>query len=142
MEEVDNLVPLPAAAERLGLHRATVNEMIHQGRIAAVRLGPHWYIRRSDLEAFAASYRRPPNTPYRPRRRDELAPATCKLQELLTDWGDATVAELAIAVDLHEGNIRKHLRLLEARGLAGRDEGGTWRPKQTGEERLLKGDAA
>ena len=117
------MVGLPEAAARLGLHRATVNDMVHSGRIVATRIGSHWYIAERDLRLFAASYVRPRNAPRRPQRLPVIAP---EITDRLRDWGDATVAQLAVVVDMHEGNIRKHPCLAEAQGLVYRDEYGRW----------------
>lgn len=35
-------------------------------------------------------------------------------------------------IDMHEGNIRKHLCIAEAQGLAERDEAGQWSLTPTG----------
>jgi excisionase family DNA binding protein len=121
------LLSLPEAAGRLGLHRATVNDMVQSGRIAATRVGPNWYIERGELEQFASSYQRPRNAPKRLPRKPAVAP---EILERLLEWGEATVAELALVIDMHEGNIRKHLCLAEAQGLAERDEFGRWRPTE------------
>jgi excisionase family DNA binding protein len=133
-DEEEPRVGLPEAAEILGLHRATVNEMIHSGRIAAEREGPHWLIRRSDLAAFAASYRRPRNAPRRrpAEARDEW---TNQLLRLLSDWEEVSVADLARVLALHPGNIRKYLCFLEADGVACRDEYAIWRLTDAGRRR-------
>jgi excisionase family DNA binding protein len=127
------MVSLPAAAERLSLHRATVNEMVQSGRLPATRVGAHWFVARTDLDAFAATYRRPRNAPRRIPRKPLVAP---EILATLADWGDATVAELAAVIDMHEGNIRKHLCLAEADGLAERDEFGRWSLTSAGRARL------
>lgn len=116
-------IGLPEAARRLGLHRATVNDMVQSGRIPAERVGAHWYIAEPDLDRFAAAYERPRNAGRRP------APAllvSAEILDRLADWGEASVQELAAVVDLHEGNIRKHLCIAEAKGLAQRDGSGRW----------------
>lgn len=41
---------------------------------------------------------------------------------LLGDWGSVTVPELRQLLDMHEGNIRKHLSIADAQGLPERDE--------------------
>jgi excisionase family DNA binding protein len=117
------LIGLPQAAERLGLHRATVNDMVHEGRIPARRIGPHWFIETGDLERFASDYRRPRNSP---RRLPRAVKPSAEILALLGDWGSATAAELREVVDMHEGNIRKHLCIAEAQGLAERDEYSRW----------------
>lgn len=121
-------VGLTEAAERLGVHRATVNDMVLSRRLRGRRRRGQWYVDLRELEAFAATYVRPPNAP-RPRGRS-ISDAGQEILALLCEWGDATVAELGEVVSVHEGNIRKQLRLLEARGLAVRDELGTWKPAQ------------
>lgn len=117
------LVGLPEAAERLGLHRATVNDMVKDGRIPAHRIGAHWFIRVSDLDCFASSYERPRNSP---RRVPRTVQPSAEILVLLGDWGSATVPELRQVLDVHEGNIRKHLCIAEAQGLAERDECSRW----------------
>ena len=79
-DETDEQVGLPAVAERLGVHRATVNDMVRDGRLPAHRDGAHWVVRRSDLESFAADYVRPANAP---NRRETSVPATWPDIELL-----------------------------------------------------------
>jgi len=120
----NELVGLPEAARRLNLHRATVNDMVQAGRIPAQRRGPHWFIERQDLEEFAATYERPRNAPRRFPREPEVS---SKILECLAEWEEATVAELAAVVDMHEGTIRKHLCMGEAQGLVARDEYSRWR---------------
>src|ERR1700704_1040636 len=100
------LVSLPEAARRLQLHRATLNDMVQSERIPACRIGPHWYIAEADLAAFAATYTRPRNAPRRVTRTPQPA---AEILDRLADWGDGTVAELAVVIDMHAGNIRKHL---------------------------------
>ena len=129
----DELVGLPSAARRLGLHRATVNEMVQSGRVPATRVGAHWFITRRNLEAFAASYSRPRNAPLRNRGKPLVAP---EILSTLAEWDDATVAELAVVIDMHEGNIRKHLCFAEADGLARRDDFGRWSLTPAGRARV------
>lgn len=124
--ERTDLVGLPEAADRLGVHRATVNDMVKEGRLPAERDGAHWLIRRDDLELFAAAYVRPRNAPPQ-RKHGGLLETTQEVLDWLADFGEATVAELDQVVDLHEGNIRKHLRILEAKDLAVRGPDGMWR---------------
>lgn len=116
-------IGLPEAARRLGLHRATVNDMVQSGRIAAQRVGAQWYIEEPDLDRFAAAYERPRNAPRRPARSLLVSG---EILDRLADWGEGSVQELAAVVDLHEGNIRKHLCIAEAQGLAQRDDSGRW----------------
>src|SRR5580704_13484475 len=41
------------AAQRLGVHPKTVLRFVHEGRLAARRIGKSWRILASDLDAFA-----------------------------------------------------------------------------------------
>jgi excisionase family DNA binding protein len=117
-------VGLPEAADRLGVHRATVNDMVRSGRLPADRDGAHWRIDREVFERFASTYVKPPNAPARrPRGVPTSAPA---LLELLGEFGSASAAELAPLLNLHEGNVRKHLRLLEHDGQVRRRADGEW----------------
>ncbi|HMR94826.1 MAG TPA: helix-turn-helix domain-containing protein [Microthrixaceae bacterium] len=125
-------VRLPEAARRLGVHRATVNDMVRSERLPAVRDGAEWVIDRAVFEAFAAAYERPKNAPPR-QKRGELLATTESVLTWLRAIGPATVAELDQVVDLHEGNIRKHLLILEARSLAHRDRDGSWSLTEAGE---------
>ncbi|HWJ62808.1 MAG TPA: helix-turn-helix domain-containing protein [Acidimicrobiales bacterium] len=120
----DEELGLPAVADRLGVHRATVNDMVRDGRLAAHRNGAHWMVLRSDLDAFAASYVRPVNAP---SRRETSIPSTWPaIRALLVDFGSASPGELAPLLELHEGNVRKHLRLLEVCGRVRRASDGQW----------------
>lgn len=126
LEGVDEtLVGLPEAARILGVHRATVNDMVREGRLAAGRDGARWMIRADDLERFAASYVRPPNAP--PHRvRGGLLESSRSVLEWLAEFENASAVELAQVIDLHEGNVRKHLRILETKGLVDRRGDGSW----------------
>jgi excisionase family DNA binding protein len=124
IETEEATVGLPEAADRLGVHRATVNDMVRSGRLPAHREGAHWRIDRAVFEQFASSYVKPPNAPARrPRGLPTSAP---RLLELLQEFGSASAAELAPLVDLHEGNVRKHLCLLELTGEIRRRPDGEW----------------
>jgi excisionase family DNA binding protein len=120
-------VGLPEAAERLQLHRATINAMVRDGRIQAQRVDAHWFISREDLDKFAATYRRPRNTPPRARRQETLSPTSSHVIRLLLEWDKATVDEIQKITGVHPGNVRKNLRLLEAHKLAERTCDGSWR---------------
>lgn len=120
----NELVGLPEVAERLGVHRATVNDMVRCGRLPAHRDGAHWLVRRADLDDFAAGYVRPNNAP---SRRDRSMPTSApRICDMLREFDSATPAELAVLLGLHEGNVRKHLRLLEVAGLVLRGPDGQW----------------
>lgn len=117
-------VGLPEAAQVLGVHRATVNDMVLHGRLEAIRDGVQWLIPRANLEEFAASYVRPPNAP--PRRSETLPQTSTDIVRLLADFHSASASELAPFLKVHEGNIRKHLRLMERAGVVRREADGQW----------------
>jgi excisionase family DNA binding protein len=123
--DVSELISLPEAAERLGLHRATVNDMVLSGRLRGYRLGPHWYLRRSDVDTFHRTYERPKSATRRLAHESSFY-WTNELCRWLSYWHDATSGELDAVLDLHLGNIRKYLTLAERNGLVQRDEFGRW----------------
>lgn len=146
LSEGADLVPLVEAAAVLDVHRATVNEMVRDGRLRGHRIGPHWFVDRDELMRFRETYSRPKNSPKRLAGSNHTEKWIEQLVERLLDWDDATVDELAQVIDLHPGNIRKYLNLAEARGLVQRDEFGSWRLVAGGDRvsafRLVDGASA
>lgn len=129
-----DLMSLPAAAQQLQLHRATVNDMVLAGRLKGYRLGPHWYVRRSDVEVFRQAYRRPKSAVRRLGRESHFF-WTNEIVRWLLHWHDASAGELDRVLDLHVGNIRKYLALAEQDNLVERNEYGSWRLTASGRER-------
>jgi DNA-binding transcriptional ArsR family regulator len=89
-------------------------------------------VREEDLESFAATYR--------PQRAGRRAGQTTRndlhrtaIAELLADWQNATAEELATAIGLHPGNVRKHLAMLRAAGIVDRDDDGLWQLTPSGQ---------
>jgi excisionase family DNA binding protein len=121
---IEDTIGLPEAAERLGIHRATVNDMVRSGRLPALRDGAHWRIDRTVFESFAAEYVKPANAPA--TRERQLPQSTPEIMALLQEFGSASAGELVPFLGLHEGNVRKHLRLLELAGLVQRRPDGQW----------------
>lgn len=120
------MLSLPEAADLLGVHRATVNEMVLTGRLPAERVGPHWVIDENEFNRFRSTYERPKHYT-RPKGASQASDHwVAHLLQLLAEWDSATVAELSEVVDLVPGNIRKYLCIAEARGLAVRNEYGDW----------------
>ena len=117
-------VGLTEAARRLGICTSSARDLVHQGRLPAVRIGPLWYVERQALEQFAASYRRRPYT-FRPRPTSNTDSRE-KVARLLAEWQSATPDELAVGIGLHPGNVRKHLAILASDGVAERDAEGLW----------------
>jgi excisionase family DNA binding protein len=123
--DCDRYAGLPEVAERLGVHRATVNDMVRSNRLPAIRLGARWLVDRDDLIRFAETYTRPLNAPDR-KPPVTIPPTTPQILALLEEFESASAAELAPLLHLHEGNVRKHLRLLEAVGVVARRPDGEW----------------
>lgn len=128
----DDFVGLPEVAERLGVHRATVNDMVRAGRLPATRDGAHWLVRRTDLDEFASTYVRPSNAP---TPRSGTLPSTApEIMKLLAEFDSASALELTPLLSIHEGNVRKHLRLMEAAGLVTPGRDGQWRLTDRGSD--------
>lgn len=111
--------------------------MVKDGRLRGYRLGPHWYVRKSDLEAFAQIYHRPKNAP-RHRSAPTAFYSTNELLRWLLAWDSASSRELAQVVDIHVGNVRKYLRLSADDGLVVVDDSGQWRLTETGRTRAIQ----
>jgi excisionase family DNA binding protein len=130
------------AAERLGVSRTRIAQLIEAGRLPAHRDGPAWRISSADLDNFAHSYRR--ISPGR-RRKPDLPASAVRILALLSAWDDpddprpsdgTDPSELAHAIDLNIGNVRKHLRALEDRGLVVQGPFSTWRATPAGRSRI------
>jgi excisionase family DNA binding protein len=137
-----DMISLPEVARVLGVHRATVNDMVLQRKLRARRRLGQWYVPREEMLQFAATYKRPSNAPV-PRDERLVSESGWEILSLLVEWGDATTAELDRIVGLHIGNIRKQLNLLAASHLAERSSENTWSPTAEGREAdLLKRPAS
>ncbi len=116
MDRNGDFVSTSQAARRLGVTRRQVGVLIASERLEAHRFGPHWYIHHDVLEAFAAAY-----TPTHNKRRPSAQGRTVRdALEVLGEVGECSTAELAEALDRHEGNVRKYLIILRRRGFAER----------------------
>lgn len=125
-------ISLPEAARRLGVHRTAVNAMILDGRLIGDRVGPYWRVRLDRFEEFAANYRRPPNVPVPKRDPNVLPPVAERALHWLARWGAATTRELGEVMADAPGNIRKATDILRSRGLAQRDDDGSWSLTEAG----------
>jgi len=56
MEEGPHLVPVSEMAERLGITRERVRQMILEGKLEAVRLGRYWYVRQGGKTRLRQAY--------------------------------------------------------------------------------------
>lgn len=133
-QEVSDFLTLNEVAAALGVHRATVNDMVLNRRLRARRRRGHWLVDRTEFTNFAATYQRPPNAPPRRNSRSLVSENGWQVLALLVEWSEGSVAEIDRGLDLHEGNIRKQLRLLESEGLVCRDANGSWSPTAAGQQ--------
>jgi excisionase family DNA binding protein len=67
------MISVAEAADRLGVHRTRVNQMIDDGLLPATRVGRSYIIRASDLDSVRS---RP--TPGRPKKQADEQPAKAK----------------------------------------------------------------
>ncbi len=52
----NELLSAPQVAARLQVHRVTAAALVRSGRLAAVKVGDRWVVRRDVLEEFAKGY--------------------------------------------------------------------------------------
>jgi len=123
----DDWLTLPDVAREMGVSRSAVYLWVTSHRLDAMQCGPRWLVRRSDLESFRQRHQLASSAgrEYGPRNGDTAGPAL--VLELLDEWGEARVDELAEVLQRHPGNVRKYLRLLESRKHVARGEDGHWR---------------
>jgi excisionase family DNA binding protein len=119
-------LPLAKVAEELGVSRSAVYLMVVEHRLEGMQCGARWVARRTDVERFKAEWQPPPNAGRRLGRRTGSADGPEQVRNLLADWGEATVEELAEVIGRHPGNVRKYLKQLEVRGVAQRLADGYW----------------
>ena len=101
----------------LGVDQRTVREWIMRRQLTATRFDGHWQIAPSDLEKFRTHTR----LPARKRKSSSTLPlADLSILRTLAQWDDAISREIAQVHQIVEGNVRKHLCLLEAQGFARR----------------------
>jgi hypothetical protein len=107
-------------ALELGCPRFVLNRHILEGRLPASRSERgHWYLNDEQL-AIA-------KTLVTPHEARQLPCQSCySLAELLMEFEFATPLELAGAIELHEGNVRKHLLHLAGKKLAIRNPDRSW----------------
>ncbi len=126
---------LPQAAEKLGVTRFRVGELVRAGVIPATLMSGRWFVHEDALVRFAESFHPPATVAVRPRPASRGERTRTAMARLLADWQEATADELAVPLELHPGNVRKHLVIMEAAGLASRDVKGAWRLTQDGADR-------
>lgn len=133
-----DLIGLPEAAQILGLHRGTLNAFVLEARLKGYRLGPHWYVRKSEVELFSTRYQRPKNRPRHHNSQSQAAYWTEHILRWLALWESATANELDRVIDIHVGNLRKYLAFAQQEGLVDRDQDGYWSLTETGRSRAAR----
>lgn len=119
------LLGLDQAAKQLGICVKSARQLVADDSLPAIRLADRWYVHADDVTEFARTWEPPRRARPAPRPRPEN-PNRIAIVLALADWERATAEELAIAVQIHAGNVRKNLALLEAAGLAERGGDGQW----------------
>ncbi|MFC1935556.1 helix-turn-helix domain-containing protein [Chloroflexota bacterium] len=56
MIQLDDFVTPREASRRLGIHEESLRRLLRLGTLNAEKIGQQWFIRRVQLEAFAAAY--------------------------------------------------------------------------------------
>lgn len=119
---------LREVANALGITRAAVNFMVHDGRLLATRCGARWYVCGEVLKDFRLHYRPAPSAGRKLGPRAGQPQMVHVVHDLLADWGEARVDELSEVIGRDPGNVRKYLAILQQRGLARKTSSCTWAP--------------
>ena len=125
----------------LGIGQTAARDLVITGRIpGATRHGPAWFVPVDELDKFAATYQRPP---LRQARSSELSASQLLILATLVHADrHLAIVDLARAIDLHAGNVRKHTLILRERGFAIREEPiGEWYPTPEGIELVKRLEA-
>ncbi|GCE49253.1 excisionase family DNA binding protein [Thermosporothrix hazakensis] len=70
-------ITTPQAAERSGLTRTYLAQLLRKGTLEGFQLGRDWFVYRDSLEAFLRTPRKPgPKGPRRAKGKPSKAPAT------------------------------------------------------------------
>lgn len=120
----DRLLGLSQVAKQLGMSFERVRRLAESNTLPAIRLADRWLVHADDVAEFAKTW--VPPKPVRQVRPRPENPNRVAIVTVLADWQRATAEELAVAVQLHAGNVRKNLVLLQAAGFAVRAEDGQW----------------
>jgi len=112
----------------LGVDRTVVSSLLRSGSLPGVLLTDRWYVEAGDLEEFARTYERPrrPSRKGTDQRTQRSEQSRRAIVATLADWNEATPAEIAQVIELHPGNVRKYLVLMEKAGLTQRVGEGLW----------------
>ena len=131
----DCLRGLQQVADDLGVTRAAVNFMVHDGRLPAILRGPYWFVCTDAFEEFRRTYEPAPSAGRKLGPRSGEPAMTEVVAALLDEWGEARVDELSVVVRRAEGNVRKYLALLVAQGRAFKADNSTWVPARAAVDR-------
>jgi hypothetical protein len=115
----DTLLRVPSIARWYGMSEVTVRGLISVGRLPARRteLG-HWLVEACDADLLRN---------YQPQqsRRSKTGPcgACARIARHLASTSSDVAEDMAVAVALHPGNVRKHLTELQRGGYVLRSDG-------------------
>jgi excisionase family DNA binding protein len=124
----------------LGISPSQVRQYITRARtLPARRCGPTWRVKRADLEDFLKDWQ--PGHAAGWRRGHEGPDAVWIALHALASLGEATAAEIALAIERHEGNVRKYLGILRCRDFVTTTDSGVYTTTAAGRDHLaeLKG---
>lgn len=118
--EDHDLIDTTEASQLIGRSVDAVRSAIRRGYLNSVARTEYGrpLMRRCDVIAWAERTKR---SPYRHRYRPWE-----HTYDVLTGFGAAFSTELAVVLDLHPGNVRKHLLVLEHQGRVRRLGDGQW----------------
>lgn len=127
----DDYLSSDQAADIIGVADHTMRGWATQKRISAVRGISGWRYKRSDVEAFAATYERPKNA-HDKLRRSRPTPRYVLLR-MLVDWCPRPVTSVTLTGFARQtgGHVRRQLLELADEGLAQRT-GDTWSATEAG----------
>jgi hypothetical protein len=115
----DAVLGTSEAGRLVGRTEGAIRGAIHQGSLPAERGRDFWYVRASDVLAWAARTRRG-------RGKSLAKPRTDEVVELLEEYGAVSSDDVAALLQVHPGNARKYLAMLGLQGRARRQDDGQW----------------
>lgn len=115
----DAVLGTSEAGRLVGRTEGAIRAAIHQGSLPGERGRDFWYVRTSDVLAWAARTRRG-------RGKSLAKPRTDEVAELLKEYGSVSSDDVAALLQVHPGNARKYLAMLGLEGRACRQSDGQW----------------
>jgi hypothetical protein len=107
------------AGRLVGRTEDAIRAAIRGGTLPGERGRDFWYVRASDVIAWAARTRRG-------RGKSLAKPRTDEVVELLKEYGSVSTDDVATLLQVHPGNARKYLAMLGLQGRAYRRPDGQW----------------